>query len=171
MSHSSKVCRKIHLQSRRLVPDPHPLAPSLIQAGREAVPPQASSGSCCGASSKGMDLCFCPRAAVLRRMLAELGRPLFPAGGRGWWCAGDVLGQWGIAPAPSATRAQPQGAICTILRTGLGRGETSVAWLVWIALVCPCVISFLPAPWGHLPKKISAPMSSSQALLLGEPRP
>ena len=60
MSHSSKVCRKIHLQSRHLVPDPHPLAPSLIQAGREAVPLQASSGSCCGASSKGTDLCFCP---------------------------------------------------------------------------------------------------------------
>lgn len=38
MSHSSKVRRKIHLQSRHLVPDPHPLAPPLIQAGRETVP-------------------------------------------------------------------------------------------------------------------------------------
>lgn len=71
-------------------------------------------------------------------------------------------------PKPGKSQANKVGQ--PILRTGLGGGETSVAWLVWIALVCPCVISFLPAPWGHLPKKISAPMSSSQALLLGEPR-
>lgn len=52
MSHSSKVCREVYLQSNRLVPDPHPLG-ALIQASREKVPCGLQPRSQGGASGKG----------------------------------------------------------------------------------------------------------------------
>lgn len=140
MSHSSKVCRKIHLLSRQAGTRPTSTGPTSDpgQSGDSprrlplvhAVVPQARSCICISAPG----LCCC--GGCLRNSVGSC----FLLGS-----APEMLGQGGRAPAPSATRGTiPGGGLHSSQEVLEGMGLlVSIACLV-LALVCPCLfLSFL----------------------------
>lgn len=117
-------------------------------------PGTVPEGVCClhrGAPSKDTHLNFCPRAAPLWRVPAELGSSLFPAGK----CKGNVgnVGN-GLRSHPRPARPQPR--------------RTSAPFAGVLEEMRPLAPS--GCLWVHFSNKTPTHMSLSQALLLGEPK-